>query len=154
MIIPDREQFIKEVEAITSKENTREKLMQLYDHIKGYARCENPNKIVEEVLSDLFGGKFATDILIPFNFYKTDIAKIIFSIIHDSIDRLYSMKDLIEFTKTEEKLKGYTRQYLNHEIRDGRLQGIKKGKMWMFTEDQINEYLITKELKPIKKDNE
>lgn len=147
MVIPDKSVFIKEVEEITDSKETREKLIKLYDHSTGYEKTNNANKLIHEVLKELFGDKFSADPVIPYKFLGTNIAKVVFSIMYNLNENLYSMEDLIELAKAEIRPEGYTRQYLGQEIRDGKLKGTKKGKVWWFTEEEVREYFDKKKAK-------
>lgn len=135
-IVPEKSDFVKEVESIVENKETRVKLERLYDHLKGYVKIENPNVEIEEVLRDLFG-RFTQDILIPYKFHNTLIGIVIFTIMYGMQENTYTTKDIINVT-------GYSKQYLKQEMDCKNLIGTKVGGKWHFTESQFNEYLIKK----------
>jgi uncharacterized protein YeeX (DUF496 family) len=138
-IIPEKANFIKEVESIVENTETRAKLVRLYDHLKGYIKIENTNAEIEEVLRELFG-RFTQDILIPYKFHNTLIGVVIFTIMYGMQEKTYTTKDIINVT-------GYSKQYLKQEMDDKNLLGTKINGKWQFTESQFNEYLIKKGFK-------
>lgn len=50
--------------------------------------------------------------------------------------KLYSTDDVMQILKC-------TRRTLYNYIKDGRLQGVKVGRKWLFTEEQIKAFLDT-----------
>lgn len=147
MIIPDKEELMKEIKVIDNLE-IRETILALYNHVSENVSIESPTQTAENLLKSLFPSPFTTDIMIPYSFHQTAIGKLIFYCIYN-LEKYYTMNELIEFTKNEEQPKGFTRQFLGQEIKSEKLKGIRSGGRWLFTEKQINDYLTFKKFKTI-----
>jgi hypothetical protein len=146
MYIPEKKVFDIEVAEIKDKK-IQILLMQLYDHLLGKISLPNAKPLCLEVLANLFTPKYTTEVLIPLSFHDSTIATVIYSILYGTDEKTYTVNDIIERTKTKNKPKGLSKQYLKQEINAGNLKGQKKNGYWSFDESQVNEYLKTKELK-------
>ena len=56
-----------------------------------------------------------------------------------------SLKKAISLNQASE-LSGYTQDYLGYLIRTGELKGVKKGRAWFTTEEEVNDYLFKKKV--------
>lgn len=150
MLIPEKKDLMKEIELLKD-ENIKDKVLKLYNHILGKEEVPNVNVIVKETLADLFPNRFSSEVMIPLSFHDTLIAKLLFSIMYCQQEKMYSMQELIELTKTDEKPLGLTRQYLGQEIKNKNLKAEKKGNRWLFKESEVNRYLAKKGISNITK---
>ncbi|MBU3173256.1 hypothetical protein [Clostridium estertheticum] len=149
MLIPEKEEFLKEIDkTATINVETREELIRIYNHLKGYEKIVNINECLENVLREMFG-KYTTDIMIPYQFHKSMIGTVIFSVMYGMKEVTYTVKDIIQLTKTDKNPKGYTKQYVGQEIRDGNLKGNVERGRHVFVKEDVNKYLVTKGLKTI-----
>jgi len=57
-----------------------------------------------------------------------------------------SFKKIISLNQAAQ-LSGYTQDYLGYLLRTGELRGIKKGRSWFTTEEEINNYLFKKKVR-------
>lgn len=85
-----------------------------------------------------------------FKIYRTnEIKKIILSSIRDSFKIkaiMESLKKIISLNQAS-KLSGYTQDYLGFLIRKGEIRGIKKGRVWFTTEEEVKNYLFKKKVR-------
>lgn len=146
MILPDKDEFIKEIEFITN-EQTREDLSFIYDNLKNKKRSsvshvyKNNDNIeiitkVKSILNDLFNPyKISNEPMIPFSFFQTLIGKVIMSAISENVD--YTVTDLATMT-------GLTSQYINQEIKSGRLKASKDSGRWLIPAYEAERFLSYK----------
>jgi len=133
MNIPERNQYMKEVEKIENEE-IRSSLIELYDHLTGKIQINNVNKQIKELLCLMFTNEKRP--LVPLEFFDTILSRVIFSIMYE-LPKLYTVKDIIELT-------GYRKQNIHKDIKNEKLKGEMKNGEYVFTEEQVNEYLIKK----------
>lgn len=57
-----------------------------------------------------------------------------------------SLKKIISLNQAS-KISGYTQDYLGFLIRKGEMKGIKKGRVWFTTEEEVNNYLFKKKIR-------
>jgi hypothetical protein len=57
-----------------------------------------------------------------------------------------SLKKAISLNQAAE-LSGYTQDYLGYLIRTGEIKGIKKGRAWFTTEEEVKDYLFKKKVR-------
>lgn len=150
MIIPDKVEF--EDSIATLNEISKKLLLSLYDHLAGHKLLDNPQAAVGLALKRLFPPGYMTDeILVPYSFHFTVLGQVIFGVMYGSnVGKLYTVNELIELTKTNERPKGYTKQYIYQELRDkdGFFSGraIYKG-AWYIPEVVVMEFLKLKGIK-------
>lgn len=150
MIIPDKDVFVDSISEFDV--TTRGILLSLYDHLAGHQMLDDPQEAVELALKGLFPpGFMMTEITVPFSFHFTPLGQVIFGVMYGSnVDKLYTVNELIELTKTDERPKGYSKQYIYQELRDkdGCFYGraIYKG-AWYIPEVVVMEFLKLKGIK-------
>lgn len=149
MFIPEKNEFMMEVMEI-EQEEIRQKLEKIYKHLLGAEKIEKVNNFTKEVIEDLFYNKFYSEVMIPLSFHETVIGKAIFTVMYSDQERMFTVNEIIELTKTTEKPDGYTRQYIGQEIKDERLKACKKNNRWVVAEEDLNEYFASKGLPLIK----
>lgn len=148
-LIPDKNEFMNEVESIKDVE-VRNKLLLLYNHFMKYEKVKNVSRLVKEVLNDIFNyNGLSADPQVPLSFHFTAIGRVVFGVLYNQEERVYSVKELMEFTKTQEKPEGLSKGQISQDFSSGKLKGDKKGGRIYFNESQVNEYLVSKGLKPI-----
>ena len=59
---------------------------------------------------------------------------------------MQSLKNVISLNQAA-KISGYTQDYLGYLIRTGEMNGIKKGRVWFTTEEEVNNYLFKKKVR-------
>jgi hypothetical protein len=57
-----------------------------------------------------------------------------------------SLKNVISLNQAA-KISGYTQDYLGYLIRTGEMKGVKKGRAWFTTEEELNNYLFKKKVR-------
>lgn len=57
-----------------------------------------------------------------------------------------SLKKIISLNQAA-KMSGYTQDYLGYLIRSGEMKGIKKGRSWFTTEEEVNNYIFKKKVR-------
>lgn len=133
MNIPDRNEYIKEVEKIDNEE-IRSSLTELYDHLVGKIEVKDVNKKIKELLCLLFVEEQKP--IVPLEFFDTIISRVLFSIMYN-LPKLYTVKDIVELT-------GYKKQNIHKDMKNERLKGEMKNGEYIFTEEEVSEYLIMK----------
>ena len=59
---------------------------------------------------------------------------------------MQSLKNVISLSQAS-KISGYTQDYLGYLIRSGEMKGIKKGRIWFTTDEEIQNYLFKKKVR-------
>lgn len=131
--IPERDEYIKEVEKIEN-DDIKSSLMDLYDHLVGKIEIKDVNKQIKELLCILFINEQKP--LVPLEFFDTIISRVVFSIMYN-LPKMYTVKDIVELT-------GYKKQNIHKDIKNERLKGEMKNGEYLFTEEEVTEYLIKK----------
>lgn len=149
MIIPDLEELLKETNQLNLSKEVEDKIIQVYNFCKGFkeTEIENIDEFIKDILKNIFNSNFTSDIMIPFDFINTNIGKILFYAKFGIEEELYSIKDLIELSKTPERPKGFTKQYIKQEIDAHRLKAFKRSYRWYITKAEVNRFLEKKESK-------
>lgn len=57
-----------------------------------------------------------------------------------------SLKKVISLNQAAQ-ISGYTQDYLGYLVRKGEIHGMKKGRSWFTTEEEINNYIFKKKIK-------
>jgi len=57
-----------------------------------------------------------------------------------------SLKKIISLNQAA-RISGYTQDYLGYLIRQGEMKGIKKGRTWFTTEEELNNYIFKKKVR-------
>ncbi len=57
-----------------------------------------------------------------------------------------SFKKIISLNQAS-KFSGYSQDYLGYLIRKGEIHGVKKGRSWFTTEEEVNNYLFKKKIR-------
>lgn len=57
-----------------------------------------------------------------------------------------SLKKIISLNQAA-KFSGYTQDYLGYLIRTGEIKGIKKGRVWFTTEEEVKDYIFKKKVR-------
>lgn len=145
MIIPQKEEIICELDKFDNYKIKKE-VLSLYEHLLGTKAIGNSKDSVAKVLKEMFKNQYSNEVYIPMNFFiNSSIAKVLFNVMYMN-DVLYSTSELIDLTKSREKPNGYTRVYICKEVKSGNLKAIKKGRNYIFEENEVKRYLATKGL--------
>jgi hypothetical protein len=59
---------------------------------------------------------------------------------------MQSLKKVISLNQAS-KISGYTQDYLGYLMRRGEIKGLKKGRVWFTTEEDIKDYLFKKKIR-------
>jgi len=59
---------------------------------------------------------------------------------------MQSLKNVISLNQAA-KISGYTQDYLGYLIRSGEMKGVKKGRAWFTTEEEVKNYLFKKKVR-------
>ncbi len=57
----------------------------------------------------------------------------------DSLKKIISLRQAAQFS-------GYTQDYLGYLVREGEIKGIKKGRAWFTTEEEVKNYLFKRKI--------
>lgn len=141
----DKKKYFDQVEQlISNKSIPYEDFKNLYD----LACSDSPNHadskpLVEKIVSAIFYSGYGNDITIPWSFFDTEIGKALLYIKFNlNIQDIYFVNDITEIT-------GFSKQYIIREATAGKLKGTKRGGNWVFVKDDVNNYLVKKQLKPL-----
>ncbi len=143
----NKNDFLKETEEYSK--DVQKKLLELYNRNEIITDSKEHDlktfSLIKDIMIDLFNptGSF-NEPLIPFSFFQTAIGRVVISAMGGMDNRRYTIIDLIEMTKTPERPKGYTQQYLIQEIKDGRLNATKEGRIWLVPHSEVERYLKAK----------
>ncbi|HBJ1651997.1 hypothetical protein HYH38_16235 [Clostridium botulinum] len=100
-----------------------------------------------EIVEDLFNPlQIYKEPIIPLSFLQSNIGKILLDVINGSYNRMISINDVVEMSKTEKNKKGYSYQYINKEIKAGKLRGIKHNGSWQIQYKDAVKFLETKNI--------
>lgn len=133
MNIPDKNEYIKEVEMIDNEE-IRSSLMELYDHLIGKIEIKDVNLKIKELFCNLFNNEQKP--VVPLEFFDTIISRVLFSIMYN-MQKIYTVKDIVELT-------GYRKQNIHKDMKAERIKGEMKNGEYIFTEEEVSEYLVIK----------
>ena len=143
-MFPDRNIFIEELEQLNNKD-LQQRILGIYDHVVFFKEYENPRTSAISVLKELFDPcGLNNDTQIPLSFIlESNIGKIIFQAINNG-EKLYSIAEILELTKTDAKPEGLTKSLISKDIKKGNIKGIKKGKSYYFPSTEVKRYLKSK----------
>lgn len=138
----NKEKFKKESKEILKKN----KVLSDKDFEILLEACENEDNSIDKTLvadkfiNRMFGSLY-TETLIPWNFFDTEVGKVILKIKYDYEDnRTYSVKDVTRIINK-------SRQFVGQEIHSGKLIAYKKdGKVTIYKQD-LDNYLKKREKK-------
>ncbi|MBN1040256.1 hypothetical protein DVW12_16330 [Clostridium botulinum] len=147
----DVKDYIEEVNAYKSKGIIYDKLIALKD---SYLDTNYLNKTEEEIyylalniIEELFNPlQIYKEPLIPLSFLQSNIGKTLLDVINVSDNRVISINDVVEMSKTETNKKGYSYQYINKEIKSGKLKGIKHNGNWQIQYKDAVKFLEKKNI--------
>ena len=57
-----------------------------------------------------------------------------------------SLKKIISLSQASQ-ISGYTQDYLGYLIRQGEIKGVKKGRVWFTTEEEVKDYIFKKKIR-------
>ena len=99
--------------------------------------------LANKIIKDIFQNGYNNEILIPWNFFDTEIGKAILLAKYKISTNIYFVADLVELT-------GKSRQFISKEVKNGNIVsnkgggGSKQNGIVYFTEDEVNKYLKKK----------
>ncbi|WP_315069315.1 hypothetical protein [uncultured Clostridium sp.] len=143
--------YSEEIEQYKSKKNIYAELTELKDCYLG-ANSKNRSeeeiyKIAISMLAKLFNPlQLYSEPIIPLSFLETNIGKTLLSIINENENRVLTIKDIVEMSKTQNNKKGYSYQYINKEIKEGRLTATMYNGRWQITYEDAITFLKKKKI--------
>lgn len=152
-LFTDKNTFLAEAKKLNNNKLIIDELEMIYDHVKQFQTLEDPELAVKKVLKDMFIMPGMNDIVIPYSFYFTSVGKVIFSALYGINEQynkneiMYTITDVVGFTRTEKRPKGFSKQYLNKQINERKLIGVFRNNRWEFERKQVNDFLKLKGLK-------
>ena len=149
MKLMSKETITSELYYINVSEKVREKILNLYELYKENTadNLKNISELAEEILRELFNPFGAyKETMIPYTFFQSSLGKIIIAIMNNNLEKVYTIQDLIEISKTEDRPNGYSKQYIGQEIKRNSLIATFVNGRWEITEDELNRYLKLKGL--------
>lgn len=144
----NEELFLSEIEQIKD-ESIKEDLLNLWNiQVKSYdGVVDEKFELANKILNALFNPEsMSNDTNIPLSFLNKEIGKLIMSSMTSVNSKLYSVNEVVELTKTEDRPSGYSVQYIIQEIRSGRMKAIKKGNRWFLQHSELKKFLEYKGL--------
>jgi hypothetical protein len=146
----DKSKYFEQVEQlVTNKSIPFENFSKLYE----IASSDNSNNadssfIVDKIVNLIFYSGYGSEVTIPWSFFDTEIGKALLYVKYNlNIQDIYFVNDIADVT-------GFSKQYIVREASAGRIKGIKRGGNWVFLKDDVNNYLIKKDLKSLYPTNE
>lgn len=110
-------------------------------------------KLSSTIIDELFNPmNLYSEALIPISFMKSTVGKVLFEVINDN--RTITINELIEMSKTTENPKGYSYQYINKEIKIGRLSATQCNGRWEIEYEDAIKFLEKKKSSSKKKISE
>ena len=79
----------------------------------------------------------------------SDIWNLKISFIRDSLKNkanMESLKKIISLSQASQ-ISGYTQDHLGYLIRQGDIKGVKKGRLWFTTEEEVKDYIFKKQVR-------
>lgn len=98
---------------------------------------EELKKLLLKIQSGLFEKAYFAQVLIPLDFFDSEVGKVFLKLKYGINSSVFLISDL-------QKITGYSVQYLSKEAQLGNLKGERRGKIWIFTGDQVEDYLLKK----------
>lgn len=131
---------------------TQEKLIRIFEVSKKTNNFKENDlelySLIEEVFNEIFNpNKVYLEPLIPLSFFKGTLGSFLINLLNEMENRLYTVGELVELTKTEDRPNGYSYQYISQEIRSNRLNAIKDGNRWLIPNTEVRRFLNNKGLK-------
>lgn len=102
-------------------------------------------ELVDYIINSLFKHHYTNLTLVDWGFFNTPVGEVILTIKSGSPEKIYYAADIA-------KLMDCSIQYINRQANDGAIVGEKKSKVWIFKENDVNNYLVKKGHTPIVKD--
>jgi len=142
LLFYSKEKYDQQVNEVLSQINnlSKDDFEELY-HIAS-EELDDGLDLVEHIISSLFKHPYSNKILVDWNFFDTPIGEIILAVKAGSPASIYYAADVAD-------LVGCSVQYINKQANDGIVVGEKKSKVWVFKENDVNDYLIKKGLPQI-----
>lgn len=103
---------------------------------------ENKNELVENIVKTLFMPAYGNEPLIPWNFFNTAVGEVI-AAVKFGTEKILFITEIAELT-------GYSTPYIFKELKNGNLEGQKRGGTWVVNESSVYKY-IEKKGKSLKK---
>lgn len=133
-----KEKYMEQVKEINRFSNISERDFDLlYRAAQGESIEEDPKALVERIVLSMFKNQYSSEILIPWNFFATPVGEAIAAVRFGRAEEVYLIHELAE-------LMGYSVQYIHKEVKNGNLKGEQRGKVWLFKESSVNDYLTKK----------
>ena len=102
-------------------------------------------KLSLTIIDELFNPmKLYSEALIPISFMKSAGGKVLLEVINDN--RTITINELIEMSKTAQNPKGYSYQYINKEIKIGRLPATQCSGRWEIEYEDAIKFLEKKKV--------
>ncbi|MVX63746.1 hypothetical protein GKZ28_08565 [Clostridium chromiireducens] len=144
-------ELTEEINSYKDKEHIYNKLLNLKE---SYLGTNIMNKSEEDIYSlavniieDLFNPMHLyNEPIIPLSFLKSELGKILLSVINNNDKRILTINDVVEISKTSKNEKGYSYQYINNEIKVGRLQATMYNGRWQITYEEAIRFLRKKDI--------
>ena len=105
-------------------------------------------ELAMKIIKELFNpNNLYSEPLIPLSFLNTMTGTILMSILKEEKNRLISIKDIINMSKSPSKPNGYSYQYISKEIKEGRLKAERYQGRWLINISDANNFLKGKKKK-------
>lgn len=144
------ESYISETEDY--KQSVKELLLELEECYLG-ANTKKRNKeyvykLSLKIIQELFNPyNLYSEPLIPISFFKTTIGKTLISILYEEEERVLTIQDIVNMSKSKDKPKGYSYQYINNEIKLGRLKAERYHGRWVINIEDAKTFIESKKKK-------
>lgn len=143
--------YIEEVKNYENNISLYDKLLELKE---SYLDTNHLNKTEHEIyllsiniLEELFNPlQLYNEPIIPLSFLQSNIGKTLLGIINDNNNRVLTIYDMVKMSKTKNNEKGYSYQYINKEIKVGRLKATKYNGSWQIEYEEAIKFLERKNI--------
>lgn len=137
-----KEKYDRQVNELLSVTNNLSKnhFEELYQIAK--EELDDGIELVEHIIESLFKRPYSNNIIIDWSFFDTPVGEVLLAVKSGSPTKIYYASDIAE-------LMGCSVQYVNRQANDGIIAGEKPSKVWVFKENDVNDYLIRKGCTPI-----
>lgn len=143
--------YIEEVKNYENNISLYDKLLELKE---SYLDTNHLNKTEHEIyllsiniLEELFNPlQLYNEPIIPLSFLQSNIGKTLLGIINDNNNRVLTIYDVVKMSKTKNNEKGYSYQYINKEIKVGRLKATKYNGSWQIEYEEAIKFMERKNI--------
>lgn len=149
-MVVEKDMFKEEVERILEQvsgkaaNDLKDKLDKAYDlanklHVFGEQIDRTGQELADEILEYLFKDKFSQSYSIPMEFIEGPVGKVVFSLKLGIAESVYTTAEIIV-------IMNITRALISHDLKNGLVMGMKKGRNIIIYERDLIRYMQSKKM--------